>query len=98
MPQNVNSWLGYALGAHVREGDTLMVTRLDRFETEIRAERQMDGIRNAKANGVLLGRRKHLTEEEQVELQLKRQEGVRSRRSWKNTTSRRPAFIATWMG
>lgn len=109
---------------YVREGDTLVVTRLDRlarstlhlcqlaeqlqdkqvnlkvidqsidtgdatgrllfnmlgaiaqFETEIRAERQMDGIRNAKANGVHLGRRKHLTEEEQVELQLKRQEGA----------------------
>ncbi|EDX82394.1 Resolvase, N terminal domain superfamily [Synechococcus sp. PCC 7335] len=109
---------------YVREGDTLVVTRLDRlarstlhlcqvadqlqekgvnlkvidqsidtsdatgrllfnmlgaiaqFETEIRAERQMDGIRNAKANGVQLGRRKHLTENEQVELQLKRQDGA----------------------
>jgi len=109
---------------YVREGDTLVVTRLDRlarstlhlcqvaaqlqekgvnlkvidqsidtsdatgrllfnmlgviaqFETEIRAERQMDGIRNAKANGVHLGRRKHLTEDEQVELQMKRQDGA----------------------
>ena len=109
---------------YVRDGDTLVVTRLDRlarstlhlcqlaeqlqekgvnlkvidqnidtsdatgrllfnmlgaiaqFETEIRAERQMDGIRNAKANGVHLGRRKHLTEDEQVELQQKRQDGV----------------------
>ncbi|MGC1528971.1 MAG: recombinase family protein [Phormidesmis sp.] len=109
---------------YVREGDTLVVTRLDRlarstlhlcqlaeqlqdkqvnlkvldqsidtgdatgrllfnmlgaiaqFETEIRAERQMDGIRNAKENGVHLGRRKYLTEDEQVELQLKRQNGV----------------------
>ena len=108
---------------YVREGDTLVVTRLDRlarstlhlcqlaeqlqekqvnlkvidqsidtsdatgrllfnmlgaiaqFETEIRAERQMDGIRNAKANGVHIGRRKHLTENEQVELQQKRQDG-----------------------
>ncbi|WP_228025328.1 recombinase family protein [cf. Phormidesmis sp. LEGE 11477] len=42
------------------------------FETEIRAERQMDGIRNAKANGVQLGRRKHLTEDEQIELQQQR--------------------------
>lgn len=109
---------------YVREGDTLVVTRLDRlarstlhlcqlaeqlqdkqvnlkvidqsidtgdatgrllfnmlgaiaqFETEIRAERQMDGIRNARANGVHLGRRKNLTEDEQIELQLKRQDGV----------------------
>ena len=105
---------------YVRDGDTLVVTRLDRlarstlhlcqvaeqlqakgvnlkvidqsidtsdatgrllfnmlgaiaqFETEIRAERQMDGIRNAKARGVHLGRRKHLSEDEQVELQLRR--------------------------
>ena len=109
---------------YLREGDTLVVTRLDRlarstlhlcqvadqlqnkdvnlkvidqsidtsdatgrllfnmlgaiaqFETEIRAERQMDGIRNAKANGVPRGRRKHLTDQEQIELQLKRQDGV----------------------
>ena len=109
---------------YLREGDTLVVTRLDRlarstlhlcqvadqvqgkgvnlkvidqsidtsdatgrllfnmlgaiaqFETEIRAERQMDGIRNAKANGVLLGRRKHLTEDERVELQQKRIDGA----------------------
>ena len=109
---------------YVREGDTLVVTRLDRlarstlhlcqlaeqlqdkqvnlkvidqsidtgdatgrllfnmlgaiaqFETEIRAERQMDGIRNAKANGVHLGRQKHLTEEEQVVLQMRRQDGA----------------------
>lgn len=46
------------------------------FETEIRAERQMDGIRNAKARGVHLGRRKHLSEDEQVGLQVKRQEGI----------------------
>ena len=109
---------------YVREGDTLVVTRLDRlarstlhlcqvadqlqekgvnlkvidqsidtsdatgrllfnmlgataqFETEIRAERQMDGIRNAKARGVFMGRSKHLSEDEQVELQLKRQDGT----------------------
>lgn len=36
----------------------------------------MGGIRNAKANGVQLGRRKHLTEQEQIELQQKRQKGV----------------------
>lgn len=53
-----------------------LLRSIAQFETEIRAERQMDGIRNAKARGVHLGRRKHLTEEEQVELQLKRQDGV----------------------
>ena len=53
-----------------------MLGAIAQFETEIRDERQMDGIRNAKANGVHLGRHKHLTEDEQVELQQKRQDGV----------------------
>ena len=53
-----------------------MLGTIAQFETEIRAERQMDGIRNAKANGVHLGRRKHITEDEQVELQIKRQDGA----------------------
>ncbi len=109
---------------YVREGDTLVVTRLDRlarstlhlcqlaeqletkqvnlqvldqnihtgdatgrllfnmlgaiaqFETEIRAERQMDGIQNAKARGVRLGREKSLTQQECLELRQKRQQGV----------------------
>lgn len=109
---------------YVREGDTLVVTRLDRlarstlhlcqlaaqleqkqvhlqvidqnihtgdatgrllfnmlgaiaqFETEIRAERQMDGIQNAKARGVRLGRNKTLTEQQRSELQHKREQGV----------------------
>ena len=53
-----------------------MLGAIAQFETEIRAERQMDGIRNAKANGVHLGRRKNLTEDEQVELQQKRMDGT----------------------
>lgn len=109
---------------YVREGDTLVVTRLDRlarstlhlcqvadqlkrkrvnlqvqdqnihtgdatgrllfnmlgaiaqFETEIRAERQMDGIENAKARGVRLGRKKSLTEQQCSELRQKRKQGV----------------------
>ena len=109
---------------YIREGDTLMVTRLDRlarstlhlcqladqlerkqvnlqvldqnintgdatgrllfnmlgaiaqFETEIRAERQMDGIQNAKARGVRLGRNKSLTEQQCSELRQKRKQGV----------------------
>jgi DNA invertase Pin-like site-specific DNA recombinase len=109
---------------YVREGDTLVVTRLDRlarstlhlcqiaeelrrkkfhlqvldqqihtndatgrllfhvlgaiaqFETELRAERQMDGIQNAKACGVMFGRGKHLTPSQITELQERRQQGV----------------------
>lgn len=109
---------------YVREGDTLVVTRLDRlarstlhlcqiaerlnrkqvnlhvldqhidtqdatgrllfnmlgaiaqFETELRAERQMDGIQKAKAKGVRFGRRKTLTAQQVTELRKKRQQGV----------------------
>ena len=53
-----------------------MLGAITQFETGIRAERQMDGIRNAKAHGVHLGRRKHLSEDEQVVLQLRRQDGT----------------------
>jgi DNA invertase Pin-like site-specific DNA recombinase len=108
---------------YVREGDTLVVTRLDRlarstlhlcqiaeeltrkgvalqvldqnidtgdatgrllfnmlgaiaqFETEIRAERQMDGIQKAKAQGVHFGRNKTLTNAQIAELQQRRQQG-----------------------
>jgi DNA invertase Pin-like site-specific DNA recombinase len=109
---------------YVREGDTLIVTRLDRlarstlhlcriaealqrkqvalrvldqsidtsdatgrllfnmlgaiaqFETEIRAERQMEGIQKAKARGVRFGRQKRLTREQITELRHRRKRGV----------------------
>ncbi len=109
---------------YVREGDTLVVTRLDRlarstlhlcqiaadlqrkqvnlavldqnintsdatgrllfnmlsaiaqFETEIRAERQMDGIIKAKQRGVKFGRRKTLSDEQRRELINRRKGGV----------------------
>jgi DNA invertase Pin-like site-specific DNA recombinase len=109
---------------YVREGDTLVVTRLDRlarstlhlcqiadelahkqvhlqvldqhidtgdatgrllfnmlgaiaqFETEIRAERQMDGIQKAKERGVRFGRSKQLTREQTRELQRRRAQGA----------------------
>lgn len=109
---------------YVREGDTLIVTRLDRlarstlhlcqiaeelqrkgvhlqvldqqihtydatgrllfhmlgaiaqFETELRAERQLDWIQLAKARGVVFGRSKQLTQPQIAELQERRQKGV----------------------
>jgi DNA invertase Pin-like site-specific DNA recombinase len=109
---------------YVREGDTLVVTRLDRlarstlhlcqiaetlthkqvnlhvldqqidtqdatgrllfnmlgaigqFETEIRAERQMDGIHKAKERGVRFGRKKALTIPQIAELRGRREQGV----------------------
>jgi DNA invertase Pin-like site-specific DNA recombinase len=109
---------------YVREGDTLVVTRLDRlarstlhlcqiaaelerkrvnlqvldqnidtddatgrllfnmlgaiaqFETEIRAERQMDGIQKARERGVRFGRKKKLTTQQITELRHRRKQGV----------------------
>ena len=109
---------------YVREGDTLVVTRLDRlarstlhlcqiaaelarkqvhlqvldqhldtsdatgrllfhmlgaiaqFETELRAERQMDGIQKARSRGVHLGRKKRLTRQQSAELRSQRAQGV----------------------
>ena len=109
---------------YVRDGDTLVVTRLDRlarstlhlcqiaaqlrqkgvalrvidqaidtsdatgrllfhmlgaiaqFETEIRAERQLDGIANARARGVPLGRQHALTPAQIAELRERRRQGV----------------------
>ncbi|MCP4936356.1 MAG: recombinase family protein [bacterium] len=109
---------------YVREGDTLVVTRLDRlarstlhlcqiaaeleqkqvnlqvldqnidtgdatgrllfnmlgaigqFETELRAERQMDGIQKAKARGVHFGRKRSLSVRQINELRDLRSQGV----------------------
>ena len=109
---------------YVREGDTLVITRLDRlarstlhlckiadelnrkdvalhvldqnintadatgrllfnmlgaisqFETEIRAERQMDGIQKARERNVAFGRKKALSPEDIQALKAKRQEGI----------------------
>jgi DNA invertase Pin-like site-specific DNA recombinase len=109
---------------YVREGDTLVVSRLDRlarstlhlcqiadmlrsknvalhvldqnldtsnatgrllfnmlgaiaeFETEIRAERQLDGIHKAKKSGVHFGRKKCLSAEQILELRIRREQGV----------------------
>jgi DNA invertase Pin-like site-specific DNA recombinase len=109
---------------YVREGDTLVVTRLDRlarstlhlcqiaeelqrkqvnlevldqnidtsdatgrllfnmlsaiaqFETEIRAERQMDGILKAKERGVHFGRKKKLAIKQIIELKCRREQGT----------------------
>jgi DNA invertase Pin-like site-specific DNA recombinase len=109
---------------YVREGDTLVVTRLDRlarstlhlcqiadelkrksvnlqvldqnidtsdatgrllfnmlgaiaqFETEIRAERQMDGIQKAKERGIKFGRDRSLTPAQITELKQRRKQGV----------------------
>ena len=53
-----------------------MLGAIGRFETEIRAERQRDGIEKAKQKGVRFGKRKALTDAQVKELQKKRKAGV----------------------
>jgi DNA invertase Pin-like site-specific DNA recombinase len=53
-----------------------MLGAIAQFETELRAERQMDEITKAKARGVHFGRTKKLTRAQIAELRDKRAQGV----------------------
>lgn len=53
-----------------------MLGAIAQFETEIRAERQMDGIQKAKENGVSFGRKQSLTAEQISELRDRRNGGA----------------------
>ena len=53
-----------------------MLGAIAQFETELRAERQMDGITKAKARGVHFGRTQKLTRQQITELQDRRAQGV----------------------
>src|SRR5262249_38707031 len=67
---------------HIDTGDATgrllfnMLGAIAQFETELRAERQMDGIRKARERGVSLGRHKRLTPPQIAALQHQRREGV----------------------
>jgi DNA invertase Pin-like site-specific DNA recombinase len=52
-----------------------MLDAIAQFETEIRSERQMDGIKKAKDRGVSFGRQKQLNLEQITELKTKREQG-----------------------
>jgi DNA invertase Pin-like site-specific DNA recombinase len=52
-----------------------MLGAIGQFETEIRAERQMDGIQKAKEKGIRFGRRKRLNKKQVSELRKRRQAG-----------------------
>jgi len=52
-----------------------MLGAIAQFETEIRAERQMDGIQKAKERGVRFGQEKKLTAQQVAELQERRKQG-----------------------
>jgi DNA invertase Pin-like site-specific DNA recombinase len=53
-----------------------MLGAIAQFETEIRAERQMDGIEQAKKRGGRFGPKKRLTEDQTAELQKRREQGA----------------------
>ncbi|MGB1216099.1 MAG: recombinase family protein [Pikeienuella sp.] len=53
-----------------------MLGAIGQFETEIRAERQMDGIKKAKDRGVQFGKRPALSEDQIAELRKKRAAGT----------------------
>jgi DNA invertase Pin-like site-specific DNA recombinase len=52
-----------------------MLGAISQFETEIRAERQIDGIQKAKQRGVRFGPKKRLTEQQAAELRKRREQG-----------------------
>ena len=52
-----------------------MLGAIGQFENEIRAERQMDGILKAKAQGVQFGPQRKLSDEEIIELKQRRESG-----------------------
>jgi len=53
-----------------------MLSAIAQFETEIRAERQREGIKSAKDHGVKFGRKKTLTEEQIEDMRQRRKDGV----------------------
>jgi DNA invertase Pin-like site-specific DNA recombinase len=54
-----------------------MLGSIAQFETEIRSERQIDGINRAKLNGVHFGRTKKLAPKRILELQEKRKQNIK---------------------
>jgi DNA invertase Pin-like site-specific DNA recombinase len=53
-----------------------MLGAIAQFETEIRAERQREGIQKARERGVKFGTRKKLNKREIAELQKQRRQGA----------------------
>lgn len=70
--------LDQQIDTHTSTGRLLfhMLGAIAQFETEIRAERQRDGIEHAKARGVRFGRRKALPRQRIAELQARRRQGT----------------------
>ena len=70
------------LDQHIDTGDATgrllfnMLGAIAQFETELRAERQMDGIQKAKARGVRFGKKKALDVEQIAALRQRRAQGT----------------------
>ena len=54
-----------------------MLASIAEFETEIRKERQMEGIAKAKEKGVQFGRKSKLREKEIEQLRREREKGIK---------------------
>ena len=54
----------------------IMLGVIGEFESEIRKERQLDGIRKSKERGVQFGRKPKLTKEQIIEMKSKRDSGM----------------------
>lgn len=72
-----------------------MLGAIDQFETEIRAERHMDGIKKAKEHGVAFGRKKKLNKNDVAVLQQRQAEGVLIKILMRVTISQKRVSIAT---
>jgi DNA invertase Pin-like site-specific DNA recombinase len=53
-----------------------MLGAIGQFETEIRSERQMEGIHKAKSKGIKFGRQNRLSEQQQHQLHQDRTDGL----------------------
>jgi DNA invertase Pin-like site-specific DNA recombinase len=61
-----------------------MLGAIAQFETEIRAERQMDGIKKAKQKGIKFGAQRKLNADQIAELRARRKSGVLIKRLMKD--------------
>ena len=70
--------LDQSIDTSTKEGKLLftMLAAIAEFETELRKERQMEGIAKAKENGVRFGRQAKLSDEQIAEMRLKRAGGT----------------------
>ena len=62
-----------------------MLSAIAQFETELRAERQADGIQKAKERGVTFGRKKKLTTQQIGEMRQRRKQGTLIKTDRKST-------------